>query len=285
MAMQFISTRFLNLSSLAGVFAQEKAVLLDQARVAKSKAQTGLGGPKSSAPNPQKTCLVEVKPPEKDRNPLQYWKSQCSSFSLNGYGFLSKLAIVLSGSVVLSLASPASAAVVNTPLPANAFITFNGLDWAWASPVNNATWPLPLDFSVQGPLGWRLPTSVEMLLAPPGGSNFLFAGANVPFNGIDPVSGSTFGFTGPEYAAAASDGACAATYFQEIFRQCDFGNAPDQTLNPRPWAGQPGDFSFSEQLVVRGLVPTAVPSPLAALGVAVGLGYSRRLRARIKAAR
>ena len=33
----------------------------------------------------------------------------------------------------------ASAAYLNSPVPANAYITKGGLDWAWASPVS-ASW-------------------------------------------------------------------------------------------------------------------------------------------------
>jgi hypothetical protein len=129
-------------------------------------------------------------------------------------------------------------AVINAPLPASAYITHNGLEWAWASPVNYQE-SLSWDFSVQGPLGWRYPTAAELLQAP-GGMDFLFSGANVPFNGIDPVSGARFEYLSAEYLTAQSAGACASPYFQNSYAHCDFGNAPDQSLGPLPWAGQPG---------------------------------------------
>jgi len=81
----------------------------------------------------------------------------------------------------VSLASPATAALVNAPLPTNAFIHFGGLDWAWASPLpadgGGFGAGYQIDLSFQAPLGWRLPTLAE-LAAAPDAVDFLFAGAN-----------------------------------------------------------------------------------------------------------
>jgi hypothetical protein len=199
---------------------------------------------------------------------------------MHAKSFLSSLAYVAIGTVAMSLASPASAALVNTSVPANAFINFNGLDWAWA-------FPLPadqgLDLSFQAPLGWRLPTLAEIGAAPDA-VDFLFPGANVPFSGADPVSGASFQATNANYMG---DGACATPYFSSSssYSHCDWVDGQGQPN--QPWAGLPGAFGFADQLVVRDTTapPPAVPGPLPSLGVAVALGYSRKLRVRIKAGR
>jgi hypothetical protein len=195
------------------------------------------------------------------------------AMSLRFFGL--PIALIASNTIAFSISFPAMA-VVKEPLPANAYIMHNRLYWAWAAPVSSEQWPLALDFSIQGPLGWRLPTANELLNAP-AGIDFLFPGGNVPFKGVDPVSGSEFIYQSNEYFSAKSDGACAAPYFQDSFSHCDFGNAPDQSLGPVPWAGQPGSVGFSEQLVVK-----EVPAPLAVSGGAVALGFTRKLRRRIQ---
>ena len=118
-------------------------------------------------------------------------------------------------------AAPASAALLDVPLPANTYIIFGGLDWAWASPCSptgcNGGQDV-LDLSFQGPLGWRLPTAPE-LLARPAPIDFSFAGANVPFGGFS-VEGTFFNGGMP------GDGACAAAYFTGgFFNQCNYSDA------------------------------------------------------------
>lgn len=39
------------------------------------------------------------------------------------------------GCLICLISSSANAVIVNAPLPSNTFITINGLDWAWASPL------------------------------------------------------------------------------------------------------------------------------------------------------
>lgn len=176
-----------------------------------------------------------------------------------------------------SLCTPAFA-IINSPVPASAYITQGGLDWAWA-------FPLPadrgLDLTYQSTQGWRIPTATELASAP-NAVDFLKAGGNVPFNGTDPVSGAYFGATNAAYTAAASAGACATPYFGDVLRNCDWqdGNGqPDQ-----PWAGLPGAQSFADQLVVRGTQAAAVPVPLwGPLGLALasaGVGLAGMFAAR-----
>jgi hypothetical protein len=73
-----------------------------------------------------------------------------------------------------------SANAINAPVPTNAYLVENGLDWAWAYPLpadcgQNFS-PCPgFDLSYQSQFGWRLPTAQE-LANPPLATNFLFAG-------------------------------------------------------------------------------------------------------------
>ena len=53
------------------------------------------------------------------------------------------------GAISTSVVSVKAAAAFSQPLPSNTYITFLGLDWAWAAPVSSVDWPLPLDFKVQ----------------------------------------------------------------------------------------------------------------------------------------
>ena len=95
-------------------------------------------------------------------------------------------------------------------------------------------------------------------------TDFLFPGANVPFNGTDPVSGATFQVTNAVYEAADSAGACATPYFSTLYSHCDWQDGLGQPEGP--WAGMPGAQSFADQLVVR-TDPSAVPGPIAGAGL------------------
>ena len=166
---------------------------------------------------------------------------------------ITKYAAVLSAiaMVIIYPATRAEAAFINTAVPNNAYISVSGLDWAWAVPL-----PAPglLDLSVQGPLGWREPTAAELLLAPLA-TQFLFPGANVPFNAVDPISGAHFEATNITYTG---DGACAAPYFNSVYRHCDWQDGLGQPFGP--WYGMPGAQSFADTLVVRNSI-AAVPEP------------------------
>lgn len=182
---------------------------------------------------------------------------------------------------VLVLAGPvAQASLVNAPVPSNAFISFGGLDWAWASPVaaDGSFGSGGVDLSFQGAFGWRLPTAAEILAAPPA-TAFLFPGANVPFGGTDPVSGAVFSFTS---ASLNGDAALAAPYFNNTFFHGDWGNAPGSAGgNVVPWWGQPGAPSFAESLVVRDQAPVPEPTTCAMflMGfVGLGLRHCRRAK-------
>ena len=168
-------------------------------------------------------------------------------------------------------ATSAQAAIINTPVPTNAYITVGGLDWAWAMPVpsdGSGGFGVFIDLSVQGPLGWHVPSAAELALAPLA-IQFLFPGANVPFNGIDPISGASFSATNPNYTG---DGACAAPYFNNTFSHCDWQDGLGQPLGP--WFGMAGAPSFADSLAVRNSVPEPASVLLLGLGLA-GLALAR----------
>ena len=164
---------------------------------------------------------------------------------------------------VSALASVPAIAATNVPLPSNAYITMGGLDWAWAAPLPHSSFTNPLSY--QGGLGWRLPTAAELAAAPLA-TDFLFAGGNVPFNGSDPISGSTFSATNGAYTG---DGACAAGYFDTQYTHCDWQDGLGQTYGP--WAGMPNAYSFAEQLYVRD-ASGAIPEPATWAMLIVGFG-------------
>lgn len=189
------------------------------------------------------------------------------------------LAII--GSLALGCSS-GMAALIETALPTNTYISLNGYDWAWGASciTKGATDCDTLDFSYQQSLGWSIAESSDMAIAPTA-LDFLFLGANVAFNDVDPISGAAFGFVNANYTNAASDGACATAYFTlgDGENNCDWGNGSGQNNNTSGWYNQNGELDFyAEVLFIRNA--SAVPIPAAAwlFGSAlVGLvGFKRK---------
>ena len=180
------------------------------------------------------------------------------------------LATALATGLCAAAAPKAEAAYLDAPLPANAYITKDGLDWAWAFPLPASS---GLDLSYQAGQGWRLPTAAELALAPLA-TDFVFSGANVPLGGSDPVSGAHFQAT---TASLNGAGACATPYFSNFYTHCDWVNGLGQASGIG-WAGTPGAPWHADQLVVRA---SAVPAPatLGLLGAGlIGLGAVTRRR-------
>lgn len=179
---------------------------------------------------------------------------------------------LLAASIATLAAGQVQAAFIDAPVPTNAYITFNGMDWAWGSPCA----PTPgfsCDGSAgsylayQGALGWRLPTVTE-LAARPSASDFLFAGANVPAGGVDPVSGATMGSPGA--------GACATAYFSSVFRHCDFNDGVAMDIH-----GITNGASSETWFVRTSAAVAAVPEPTTWAMMALGMGavgFSMRRR-------
>lgn len=183
--------------------------------------------------------------------------------------------------MLLAFGSGAQASLINTPVSANAYVTLNGFQWAWASPVaaDGSFGQGGIDLSVQGALGWRLPTAAELLLAPTA-LQFMFAGANVPLGGSDPVSGAEFQFTNANLTGAA---ACAAPWFNNTYFHCDWDNGRGQNQNnpgdPVDWWGSPGSLSYFDSLVVR-QVPE--PATMAVFGLGLAAALRRRVANRVR---
>lgn len=174
------------------------------------------------------------------------------------------------------------AALLDAPVPVNATITYNGLQWAWANAVAGDGSFVDLlykpgsftgiDLSYQSQFGWRLATAEE-LAAGPSAKDFLFDGANIPGPAlsVDPISGA-FNTTNGRNGMAM---ACASPYFSAWAPTCNFANGPGVNVAgvmSTPWWGQPGSFTWSETLVVRDMPITPVPEPTTWLLMGLGLG-------------
>ena len=134
------------------------------------------------------------------------------------------------GGLALGAAVPASAAIINAPVPTSNYITFNGNDWAWASPCppsghgdgGTCGDGSAIDFSYQGTQGWRLPTAAELAAGP---------------------SVADFG--------SPSAFACASAWFTSSYSHCDYGDAAGGAIFGAPGGG----VWYAETWAIRGAVP------------------------------
>ncbi len=167
----------------------------------------------------------------------------------------------LAASIILT-ATSAFALPINAPVPANATITFDGLQWAWGSPCPLSGCEGSFDFGTlayQGTQGWSLPTAADMALVDAFDAStpsafadlFVYPGANVPYEGTDPVSGaydSEVAFDGLPVGSLA----CASPYFNTSAPWCDGGDGANGD-----WAGSvlADAEGFPEQLLSVPLRP------------------------------
>ncbi len=172
--------------------------------------------------------------------------------------------------LIVSGWSNVEGAYMNAPVPSNAYITFNGLDWAWASPSSSPAGS-GIDLSYQSQFGWRIPSIAELASAPPA-TDFIFAGANVPMGGQDTVSGAYFEMyeSGP-----TGDAALAVPYFSNYWWGDWEDGQGSSSADARSW----NSGGFAEFLVVRGSQQVPEPSTMLLIGLGlIGLGAVRRLR-------
>lgn len=174
------------------------------------------------------------------------------------------------------------AALIETELPTNTYITLNGFNWAWGA--NCSTKIISgcdtIDTTFQSSFGWRIAEAVDMAYAPTA-LDFLFSGANVPFNGADPISGAVFDSFNAAYNNAASAGACATAYFTlgDGDNACNWVNGLGQDTNTLGWFNQNGESQFiSDVLFVRDVNTIPVPAAVWLFGSGLMglLGVARR---------
>ncbi|MET0307734.1 MAG: PEP-CTERM sorting domain-containing protein [Sphingomonas sp.] len=184
----------------------------------------------------------------------------------------------------LLMSGAAAHAQYRPPVPDNAYITIDGLDWAWALPYNAVQDPYfysGIDLFYQGKLGWRFPTPEEFAIHPVL-ADFTFAGANGEA-GLPP-SISIIRYSGL-YGVPTEDVACATAWFSNL----DFCNW-DQAFQGH-WYDPAAPFESQyvyQTLVVRphGFVPAGpVPEPGHWILLLIGFGIlGAASRARYKVA-
>ena len=174
-----------------------------------------------------------------------------------------RLGLAAVTAVIAIVTAPADASIINSPVPTNAYIVYDGIDWAWGSPcsyANGGCGSGGADLTYQSTQGWGLPTAGDLAIVNtlddsgnPGAFASLFysTSGNVPFGGVDPVSGAGFN--------VAVAGSCATPYFNFLYAGCDSSDA-----DAGEWAGSDnfyGSSGYAEQLFVRNAAPTGVPEP------------------------
>jgi len=143
------------------------------------------------------------------------------------------------------LALPAQASFIADPLPADVYIHYNNLDWAWASPVCADGVFDNVLYAPSFHEGWRYATEQEWANRPPASA-----------------------FLRPDNSVRS-----AAPYWNSIFTWADYGDGAAGYVSrlPVPYDQDHYPMYLYESWYVRGDA-AAVPVPAAALAGLLGLG-------------
>jgi hypothetical protein len=174
----------------------------------------------------------------------------------------------------------ATAAVLETEVASNAYITKGNYQIAWAAPcaaVNPSCGAI--DLSYQAQFGWQLMTlDIWNEIGGVDATDFVFAGANVDFatgNNLDEATGATVHISD---SRLTGDIAVAAPWFSNSHLHIDWMDGADGH-----WSGL--DFNLTGYSTAEGLVvrASAVPLPAAVWLLGSGLlglvGFSKRKKA------
>lgn len=172
-----------------------------------------------------------------------------------------RLAVIAIAAAAILGAPPAASAQSTPPVAANAFITYLGLDWAWASPCRmsgdtcDASYSFVDGFRFATPTEWTNRPDISAFLDPSG-----------------------------NYAGGGGQMRCATAWFSANYSHCDWGDGVAGYYGSGPDQFVLDDPNRDTWLVRSGGTPSdVVPEPatmsLLATGL-IGLAAGRRRKAK-----
>lgn len=144
-----------------------------------------------------------------------------------------KTKILATAACALTMMGAGSAnAVINAPVPADNYITFNGNDWAWAAPCAPYDGDScgPVDMTYQSTQGWRIADAADFLTGP----------------------------TAADFGTEASF-KCASAWFDTVYTHCDYGDGAAHAIFNDPLSPFVGNPAVETWVIRSG--SGAVPEP------------------------